>query len=387
MKKNSSFRFVVLLAVVALSVVPLLAQDATNAPAAPAVASAPVAPTAPSDGFFFQDGDTPAVFLGDSITEQKLYTTLIETYVLTRFPAMKITFRNAGWSGDTAWLSKRGDFDTGLKRDVLDLKPKAVTINFGMNDARGGDGTFSKYLEYTTKLVKGLEKAGARVVLISPSPEERYEANAPAGSPYNVMLKKYADGMKEVSENEKVLYIDQYTPFVAYIEAGRKAGVLDAMAVPGDANAVRLTNDGIHPNWGGHLIMATIILQAMHAPADVSSVSVDAMGHSIISSQGCTVEWINGPDGQVQFKRTDEALPWPLPTDPRIDTVLKIPGFDPITALDRYGLKVSELKEVAYTLSIDNVNVGVFSRRRPGERGQFGHGARGPTLRSGAGIA
>ena len=63
-------------------------------------------------GFFFHDGDC-VVFLGDSITEQKLYTTYIEAYALTRFPQEKLTFRNVGWGGDTAWLRQRAHPDEG----------------------------------------------------------------------------------------------------------------------------------------------------------------------------------------------------------------------------------------------------------------------------------
>ena len=321
----------------------------------------PGAPVSGSGTFFFQTGDTPAVFLGDSITEQRLYTTLIETYTLTRFPGIKITFRNAGWGGDTSWLARRGDFDAALKRDVLDLHAKAVTIDFGMNDARGGDANYTKFLEATTKLVKTIEKSGARVVLLTPSPEERYEPNAPGGSSYNVMLKKFCDGLKIVSDNEKVQLIDQYTPFIGYIEAGRKAGVLSAAGSPGDPTTVCLTNDGIHPNWGGHLIMATIILQAMHATQDVSSVALDADAKSITATENCQVEFLDSPAGTFKFKRTDECLPWPIPVDPKIDTVLKIPGFDPLTALDRYELKVTGLKELAYTLLIDDRSAGVYT--------------------------
>jgi lysophospholipase L1-like esterase len=341
------------LAFLIFSVTGSQAQD-TNAPAAESPGSQP---------FFYQDGDTPAVFLGDSVTEQKLYTTLIETFVLSRYPSMKITFRNAGWDGDTAWLARRGDFDMALKRDVLNLKPKVVTIDFGMNDAHGGDDTFSKFLDAETKLTKSIEKAGGRVALLTPTPEERYEPNAPAGSSFNVALKKYIDGLKEVADNEKVPFIDVYTPFVNYIEAGRKAGVLTNNAAPIDPSAVRLTNDGVHPNWSGHFIMAAIILQAMHASPDVSSVALDADAHSIIASQGCQVDWMNSSEGPgvVEFKRTDDCIPWPLPNDPKIDVAMKIPGFDPGNTLNRYMLKVTGLKEAAYTLTVDNIKVGVFT--------------------------
>src|SRR5438093_5354303 len=60
--------------------------------------------------FFIKDGDR-VVFLGDIITEQRLYTTYIEAYVLTRYPKWNLTFRNVGWGGDTAWLRQRAHPD------------------------------------------------------------------------------------------------------------------------------------------------------------------------------------------------------------------------------------------------------------------------------------
>src|SRR6516225_9878539 len=60
--------------------------------------------------FQIHDGDR-VVFLGDSITEQRLYTTYIEAYALTRYPKWKLTFRNVGWGGDTSWLRQRAHPD------------------------------------------------------------------------------------------------------------------------------------------------------------------------------------------------------------------------------------------------------------------------------------
>src|SRR3974390_3421167 len=60
--------------------------------------------------FLIRDGDR-VVFLGDSITEQRLYTTYIEAYALTRHPEWKLWFRNVGWGGDTSWLRQRAHPD------------------------------------------------------------------------------------------------------------------------------------------------------------------------------------------------------------------------------------------------------------------------------------
>ncbi len=50
-------------------------------------------------GFYLKDGDR-VVFYGDSITDQRLYSTFTESYVVTRFPTMNVAFTHSGWGGD-----------------------------------------------------------------------------------------------------------------------------------------------------------------------------------------------------------------------------------------------------------------------------------------------
>jgi hypothetical protein len=49
--------------------------------------------------FAIKEGDR-IVFYGDSITDQRLYTTFVETYIVTRFPTLNVTFVHSGWGGD-----------------------------------------------------------------------------------------------------------------------------------------------------------------------------------------------------------------------------------------------------------------------------------------------
>jgi lysophospholipase L1-like esterase len=310
---------------------------------------------AADEGFFFRDGDAPIVFLGDSITEQAMYTALVESYVLTRFPEWKVTFRNLGWSGDTMWLQRRGSFEEGMQRDVLPLKAKAMTVDFGMNDARGGDNNLPKYVEHATKLVRQLKAAGVRVALCTPSPEERYEPDQPAGSAYNRMLAKYSDALRKVATDEQVLFVDQFTPFVQAVEQGRKAGVLGAGGAP------RLVPDAVHPSWPGQLVMAAAILKGLNAPALVSRAEIDAAAKQVVAAQNCTVELKGAADaGVLTFVRTDRALPWPIPPDATL--ALAIPGFNALDELSRYELKVTGLAAPRYELSIDGKTAAVLTR-------------------------
>ena len=85
--------------------------------------------------FYLKDGDR-VVFYGDSITDQRLYTTFTESYVLTRFPRMKVSFVHSGWGGDRVTGGGGGPIDVRLQRDVLTYKPTVLTIMLGMNDGR-----------------------------------------------------------------------------------------------------------------------------------------------------------------------------------------------------------------------------------------------------------
>src|ERR1700677_1215335 len=94
--------------------------------------SAAVAPSARAQEFFFRDGDR-VVMIGDSITEQHLYSNYVEMWTVTRFPAWKLTFRNVGIGGDRSIGG-----NTRFQRDVVAHHPTAMTVDFGMNDGQYG---------------------------------------------------------------------------------------------------------------------------------------------------------------------------------------------------------------------------------------------------------
>lgn len=303
---------------------------------------------------FFQNGDAPVVFLGDSITEQQMYTTCIEAYLLTRFPSWKLTFRNIGWGGDTSWLKCRGNFENGMSRDILPLAPKVIIINYGMNDARG-DSHYAKYVEHMTRLARELKAAGIRVALITSNPAESYMEGQPGGDAYNVMLCRFSNAVKEVAAKEGVAFVDQFTPFLGVIEEGRKAGVLGAKGDP------RLTSDGTHPNWAGHFVMASSILKGLGATALVSDAEIDAAARMVKSARNCKIELraSTAPD-EVKFTRNDDCLPWPVPREAKF--VLKVPGFIPLEDLSLYRLKVTGLQAARYELRIDEQVTGTFTK-------------------------
>jgi lysophospholipase L1-like esterase len=365
-----------------------------------------VSPTASpaATGFLFRNNPQPVLFYGDDATAQRMYTSLIESYTLARFPDWGISFRNTGLEGDRILFVPGRSLtrDQAIRRDIGSYHPQAVLVNYGMNDARGGDSGYQFFLTRVNILSRDLPRIGVyRAAFISANPEEGYSPGAPAGSSDNLALEKYANWMKgqffigwrdgvafmqahpkgsEAPILENGIFIDLLNPMIQLIEAGRTAGVLSHDDALGEKSA-RLMPDGVHPNWSGHFIMAAIILQGLHAPDLVSTATLDAARGVTTSTQACTITWKNAPEGVVQFQRKDDALPWPVP--PEADLALKIPGFDPATTLNRYELKITGLKETAYMLSIDGEEIGVYSGGALANGVNLGFVRRGPIYEQG----
>jgi len=79
---------------------------------------------APAPGpLLLKEGDRLAI-IGDSITEQKMYSRLIETYLTACVPELKITARQFGWSGETA-----EGFLHRMTNDCLRFEPTVATLS------------------------------------------------------------------------------------------------------------------------------------------------------------------------------------------------------------------------------------------------------------------
>lgn len=314
-----------------------------------AVAARADAPPPKVSVFPFHDGDR-VVFLGDSITEQKLYTTYLETYLLTRFPTWTLAFRNAGWGGDTSYLRQRGlPPPQALQRDVLALKPTIVTIDFSMNDAFYGGFQQDKYdlhIAGQNEIVNQLKAAGVRPIMLTSSAVEKNEQGDDMTG-YNQTLEQFAAGDSAVAAKAGIPFADQFHPFVDAINRLRSIG-------PG----LRLSGDAVHPGNAGHLMMADSILTGLNAPALVSAVTLSARRGAVVSAIGATVtNVVSAPNGGLSFQRQDRALVFPI--EPAARPVLQlVPVADDI---NRYMLQVTDLAPGDYTVSVNGTLISRFS--------------------------
>src|SRR5688572_4286375 len=81
-----------------------------------------------SNGLILKEGDRLAI-CGDSITEQKMYSRIMETYLTVALPEFQISTRQYGWGGERA-----PGFLARMTNDVLRFKPTIATTCYGMND-------------------------------------------------------------------------------------------------------------------------------------------------------------------------------------------------------------------------------------------------------------
>lgn len=295
--------------------------------------------------FPFHDGDR-VVFLGDSITEQRLYTTYLETYLLTRFPAWNLEFRNAGWGGDTSYLRTRGvPADQALRRDVLDLHPTVVTIDFSMNDAGYGvlkQDQYDQHMAGEKAIVQQLQAAGVRPIVLTASAVEKNEPGDD-GVGYNETLSQFAAGDAAVAAQAGAPFADQLHPF---IDAINRLRATDPKG--------RLSGDAVHPGKPGHLMMADFILTGLNAPPLVSSATIDARQGAVSNVMGARItNVVRTPDGGVTFRRLDDALVFPI--EPAARPVLQIV---PVAQdLNRYMVQVTGLAPGEYNIAVNGTAV------------------------------
>ncbi len=317
--------------------------------------------------FYLKNGDR-VVFYGDSITDQRLYTVFTETFVVTRFPKMNVTFVHSGWGGDRVGGGGGGPIDLRLKRDVVAYKPTVMTIMLGMNDGSYRPFDQSIYNTYTTgyqHIIDSVKSSlpGIRMTLIQPSPFDDATRPPSFAGGYNAVLVRYGQYLKELAQKENLQTADLNTSVVAALE---KAKLLDQTppAKPGDLTlAQRIVQDRVHPGPGGHLLMAEALLKAWNAPALVSRVEINSTKPSENKTENARISQWEWKDGTAVWTQTDGALPMPMDmSDPPL--ALSVRASDLIEALNQQPLKVTGLTAPRYALSIDGQPIGTFTKEQ-----------------------
>lgn len=230
--------------------------------------------------------------VGDSITEQKLYSRFIADYLTACHPELDAHVVQFGWGGETA-----AGFLARMDNDLAPFKPDVVTLCYGMND--GGyqpfnEGTGKRFEVPVIEIVKKLKAAGATVVVGSPGAVDDYffgregDGKVVTGRSkmYNPTLAKLRDISKKAADAAEMPFANVHD---AMIDAMRKAQADDKL---GKGYHV-CGGDGFHPDANGQLVMAFAFLRAMKIDGNLGSVTVDfkdgssaADGHKVMKSEG-----------------------------------------------------------------------------------------------------
>jgi lysophospholipase L1-like esterase len=305
--------------------------------------------------FYLHPNDV-VVFYGDSITDQRLYTTYVETFVVTRYPKLPVRFVHSGWGGDRVTGGGGGPIDDRLKRDVLAYKPTVMTIMLGMNDGRYkafDDETFRVFTDGYEHIVKSMKDAvpNLRVTLINPSPYDDVTRAPLFPGGYNTVLLKYGEYLRTLAERNHLDFADLNTRLVKTLE---RASTTDPV------NAQKIVPDRVHPHRSGHLLMAASLLEAWGAAPTVTRVEIDAPSAQVKDAVNTAVSELE-IKSSLRWTQKDDALPMPVPmNDPLMALAVKSSDF--VDKFNRETLRVTGLDAPTYQLKINGRLIGAFTR-------------------------
>ena len=239
-------------------------------------------------------GDHVAV-IGDSITEQRLYSMYIEDYLVMCKPAADLQVTQFGWGGETA-----PGFAGRMANDCLVFKPAAATTCYGMND--GGyspmdPGKAKRYRDGQKSIVDQLKKAGVRLIAVG-SPgvvdADTFRNNPQAAAMYNKTLAEERDIAKAVAEEEGCVFANVFDPMMdAMTKAKAKYG-----------NKYHLAGgDGVHPDRNGQLVMAYAFLMALGCDGQIGTITVSLADGKAEATEGRKVLSCDGGAVEVESSR------------------------------------------------------------------------------------
>ena len=255
-----------------------------------AVALSRLALAAPSSDSLHSE-DLVAI-CGDSITEQRQYSVYLEDYFLMCQPALKLNVTQYGWGGETATA-----FLARARNDVISFKPTVATTCYGMNDggyAASTPARLQKYRESLTGIAKALKEGGVRFIVLGSPGVVDTETYKKMGDPvvYNQTLADLSGIAKEVAAEQNTGFADVHSIMMdAMIKAKAKYGA-----------SYPLSNDGVHPNPNGHLVMAYAFLKALGCDGNIGTITVDLKNQKAEATAGHRINSIS--NGAVEVEST-----------------------------------------------------------------------------------
>ncbi len=280
-----------------------------------------------------KDGDYVAV-IGDSITEQQLYSKFIEDYLLMCKPALDLRATQFGWGGETA-----PGFARRMANDCLRFQPTVATTCFGMNDGAYSPmdpGKANRYRDGQKSIVDQLKQANVRVIVVG-SPgvvdADTFRRDPAAATMYNKTLAEERDIAKALADQEGVLFANVFDPMMDVMTKAKAKYGRDYNLAGGD---------GVHPNQNGHLVMAYAFLKALGCDGNIGTITIDLDGGRASATDGHKV--LSYQDGVAEIESS--RYPFCFYGDPKSPSATTgVIAFFPFNDdLNRFKLVVSGAK-------------------------------------------
>lgn len=235
-----------------------------------------------------QKGDFVA-FAGDSITQQRRYTALVEAYLVACQSTAVRAFQ-FGWSGDVV-----ANMNARVENDLLRFKPDVVTICYGMNDGayRAYDPERAEtYRTGLRQLVKTLKAGKARRIIVgTPGAVDITTFKRTQPAIYNDTLRRFGEIGQTIAKEEGVEFADIHTPMLESETAAKtKLGNDFTIGNP----------DGFHPNWAGSMAMAYGFIKALVGPGEIGTITVDFQANTAEATTGHVVR--STANGRVEIE-------------------------------------------------------------------------------------
>ncbi len=233
---------------------------------------------------------------GDSITEQRMYSRIIETYLTVAMPGLHIKTRQYGWSGEQA-----SGFLHRMTNDVLRFYPTIATTCYGMNDQhyRPYEPSIGEaYGSNMTDIVLAFESVGARVVVGAPgcmgmsNPPWNFVTGTPKERNINLCLLRDID--IGIAEDLREPFADVFwNMYLAQYKAVHRYGTSYTLA----------GKDSVHPGWAGHLVMAYSFLKGLGVRGEIGTYTVDLSNNRASVSEGHQLQSFHGSVLTVRSSR------------------------------------------------------------------------------------
>lgn len=177
-----------------------------------------------------KEGENRVVFLGNSITEGWVR-------------AQPDFFANGNYIGRGISGQTSPQALLRFRPDVVDLKPKVVVINIGINDIAENTGPYNPdfTLGNIASMVEIAKANGIKVVLASVHPAYEFPWRKDISDVPNKII-RFNERLKQYAQSQGVVYLDYHS----------------AMKDSRNGMAPDIAEDGVHPTLKGYQIMAPL---------------------------------------------------------------------------------------------------------------------------------